>query len=413
MEFLDDEPFKCASQKEPRWALHDNCVCVLRWPHMKNNEEFTERCPLCRTGPAGCNKRLKQPCPKHSCCKAAPKITEYLAKIYRDGQIYPARTKCCLECECKRFRFPVKDQVECRDCEPYPERNPCDEGECPPWPIKDVATAHIYEYAHDLGLSNEDHHIFMAELRDVHPCGFIIRPWYQEVLVTRKPGCLSSLTVKFMPNRKCFMHKINYFDLFNPKVDLHFGDQVLELEHRYLTPRNCPTRKHVYECDTFVIKIKPCPYLRRLRIKVYECPVINEYDVVKKTLENMRSHRDLGFTIYNGRIMAVDHHSPAKCAGFKPDYHIIEVNGESTLNVPDSQIIRMMRSGINDNFCRETEVVVVPERVYKRISDPLIGIVHEVIPNKGFHFGEWVDVKPFGVKYVFLKVFLYIIHLPS
>ncbi len=405
------EPFQRIQQK-----------CVLKFPDRKNFNEFFRICP---THGKLSNSELpkEQPC-NHACLNHCPppdndypcfywdgiplaldSVGQYLEHIHKHGYPYPPYPKALPGSPGDKFENRIKalegHTLSCRPKGPvavethtlrakYPEH--CRR---PKTPIEDIVHAHIYEYAKAMGIEDEVPRVFLSELRHVYPKGFVHRPVIKDVIIYRKPKAIVDLAIKAFPGNKFFVRTIKYSDFYN-SPDLHFGDQIMEIDPRWLEDKKMPTGD-AKDLDMFTMKIMPSPYVRRLKLRVHECAIINEYDVPVKTLENMRSHRDLGFTIHLGRITAVDHHSPAKESGFKPNYHIIEVDGVSVLNFTDEQMVRMMRNRINKHMRREVDVTVIPERVFDTLTDKRVGKHYNVISNAGFNIAFWTEAMISGV----------------
>lgn len=417
------------------WEFEDACTrfqplakveqkCYLKFPERHSYNEFPRICPT--HGILSKADAPKQQLCDYSCYRHCPpppekctcffwdgqpptldSVGEYLQYIHEHGLPYPPPPKAIPGGPSDSFT----DRIKCLEggtlsCKP---RSPVAIGthtvrsvmpedcERPKTPIEDIVHAHIYEYAQALGVEDEVPRVFLSELRRVYPEGFVHRPVFKEVTVFRKPNKIDNLALKALPGGKFFVRTIQYADFFN-SPDIHFGDQVLEIDHQWLEERGMPfVLSHARHLDMFRMKILPSPYMRRITLKVRDCAIINEYDIPKKTLENMRSHRDLGFTIHNGCTTAVDHFSPAKIVGLEPDYHIIEVDGQSVLNCADSQIVRLMRNAINRPNSRKVELAVIPERIYLALVNPKIGKHYNVIRNAGFNIGFWTENKVFGV----------------
>ncbi|VDD82618.1 unnamed protein product [Mesocestoides corti] len=267
----------------------------------------------------------------------------------------------------------------------------------PKTPFRDVARSHLYHYSRDLGIPDEVPRIFLAELRNVYPEGFVRRPVWRDINVYRQPGSIKDLTLKAFPGHKFFICAIKYIEFFK-QADIHFSDQVLEISSTWLPEHRKPQiTSHAESLDYFCLRILPSPYLCKLELRVYNCAVIDEFAIRKRTLENMRSHRDLGFTIHQGCITHVDQFSPAQVCGFKPDYQIVEVNGQSVVSYVDSLIVRLIRNALGRNVGRRVEVAVIPKRVYDVLMDPRKGKHYNVISNAGFNLEFWTAHKVFGV----------------
>ncbi|VDK32441.1 unnamed protein product [Dibothriocephalus latus] len=422
------DPDDYCTKYQPLYRVKPDCV--VEFPDRKNYNEFPVVCPvhgiLCKPGEGafkkGKPKECAYGCPKHcppkgtglpsfyafGVPKAKDSIQEYLDYVWKYGLAFPPPPKPISGGASDKLAnqlLPLRgNSLACRP------RSPCVVGshsvrarrpeECdrPETPIENVSLTHVYHYVKDLGVENEEWKLFYSQLCRVKPEGFVQRPIAQDVYVCRKPKHKQELLVKLLPNNKCFIYNINYNDFFG-QPDVHYADQVMEFNHNYLEDAPQPyTSSHADSMDKFILRLRPCPYLRWLTLRVYECAIINEFTLPRKTMNNMRSHRDLGFTIHKGRITAVDHDSPAKIAGFEPDYHIIEVDRQNVVRCPDSQIIRLMRTALNTNRQRRCEVVVLHERIYQTLEEPKVGKLHRIICNKGFHLDRWVRLSPYGLE---------------
>ncbi|VDM22714.1 unnamed protein product [Hydatigera taeniaeformis] len=257
-----------------------------------------------------------------------------------------------------------------------------------------------YKYCRDLGLVDETARLFVAELRHTFPEGYVERPTWQHVTLFFRPNTLEHLMLRAFPGDKYFVCGIRYQDFNNP-VDLHFGDQVVEIMPIWMQEQikdASQQRSHSDNADGFQAMIIPSPFLRKIELRVYDCPIINEFNIKKRTLENARSNRDLGLAIHRGRVVYIDKASPAKISGLEPDYQIVEVAGESVLEYDDSHIIRLIRTAIRRSLTRAVELAVIPSQFYDVLMDPRRGEVYTLVRDAEFDVNAWSDNKVFGVR---------------
>ncbi|KAF6776358.1 hypothetical protein AHF37_04582 [Paragonimus kellicotti] len=252
----------------------------------------------------------------------------------------------------------------------------------------------VYAYLEDLGLFSEWCAVFRSEMRHVAPADVYIREPQKYVLIYRKRDC-PGLAVNVMPNIKCFVTHIDYSQ-FECKPDLHYGDQILELNHCILQRDLSFAARSSQEQDAFRLRIRPCPYLKWLTITMGSCPLVTEDTCVRPTRDNMRSHLDMGFSIHNGCVTSVAVNSPAHEAGLQPDHHIVEIANIFVANHTDQQIINMIRQRITDSPTRSVLLVVMPEQIHSQLQS--IRNIHHIVINDGFHLDAWVNAVPFGLR---------------
>ncbi|KAH9284273.1 hypothetical protein ECG_03191 [Echinococcus granulosus] len=400
--------------------------CHLTFPDRYNYNEFPRLCPVhgCLSKPnvqrevsclenclLHCQSKLPQKLPKveNGLPKTFDSVESYLKHIHDCDFAYPQTSPGNPGSAADPFDKRVKAlQVDCMISRPksppvietfsFRSRRPGEVGMTKPTFLEGVRSQ-AYKYCRDLGLVDETARLFIAELRHTFPEGYVERPAWQHVTLNFRLNTLEHLMLRAFPGDKYFVCGIRYQD-FNTPVDLHFGDQVVEIMPTWIQEQTTEAPRqqgHASNMDNFQIMIVPSPFLQKIQLRVYDCPIINEFNIKKKTRENTRSHRDLGFTIHRGRIVYIDRASPAKMSGFEPDYQIVEVAGESVLEYDDSHIIRLIRTAIERSSTRATELALVPSRIYDILMDPRKGKVCTIVRDAEFDVNAWSDNKVFGV----------------
>ncbi|KAF7232629.1 hypothetical protein EG68_10096 [Paragonimus skrjabini miyazakii] len=252
----------------------------------------------------------------------------------------------------------------------------------------------VYAYLEDLGLFSEWCAVFRSEMRHVVPADVCIREPQKYVLIYRKRHC-PGLALNVMPNFRCFVTQIDYSQ-FECKPDLHYGDQILELNHCILQRDFSYAARSSQEQDAFRLRIRPCPYLKWLNMTMGSCPLVTEDISIRPTRDNMRSHLDMGFSLINGCVTSVAVNSPAQEAGLQPDHHIVEIENIFVANHTDQQIINMIRQHITDSPTRSVSLVVMPEQIHSQLQS--IRNIHHIVINDGFHLDAWINAVPFGLR---------------
>ncbi|KAL5108645.1 hypothetical protein TcWFU_002791 [Taenia crassiceps] len=401
--------------------------CHLTFPDRNNYNEFPRLCPVhgCLSKPCvqkevSCLEKCLLHCkPKspHSLYrienglpKALDSVEDYLKCIHSSGYTYPRPQRGNPGSAADPFDKRVKAlQVDCMVSRPkspvftetfsFRSRRQGEVGMTKPTFLKGVQSQ-AYKYCRDLGLVDETARLFIAELRHTFPEGYVERQTWQYVTLFFRPNTLEHLRLRALPGDKYFVCGIRYQDFSTP-ADLHFGDQIVEMMPIWMQEqiKDAPKqRNHAGNTDGFQAIIIPSPFFRKIQLRVYDCPIINEFNIKKKTKENTRSHRDLGFTIHRGRIVYIDKTSPASMSGFEPDYHIVEVAGESVLEYDDSHIIRLIRIAIERSSARVVELAVIPSRFYDMLMDSRKGKVCTIVRDAEFDVNAWSENKVFGVR---------------
>ncbi|KAL5965753.1 Syntenin-2 [Taenia solium] len=401
--------------------------CYLTFPDRNNYNEFLRLCPVhgCLSKPCvqkevSCLEKCLLHCQSKSphnlyqiengLPKALDSVGDYLKHIHNCNFTYPRPKPGNPGSAADPFDKRIKAlQVDCMVSRPkspvvketfsFRSRRPGEVGMTKPIFLKGVRSQ-AYRYCRDLGLVDEAARLFIAELRHTFPEGYVERPTWQRVTLFFRPNTLEHLRLRALPGDKYFVCGIRYQDFSTP-VDLHFGDQVVEIMPIWMQEqiKEAPRQQsHADNKDGFQVIIVPSPFLRKIQLRVYDCPIINEFNIKKKTIENTRSHRDLGFTIHRGRIVYIDKASPANMSGFEPDYQIVEVAGESVLEHDDSHIIRLIRTAIGRSSARAVELAVIPSRFFDLLMDPRKGKVCTIVRDAEFDVNAWSDNKVFGVR---------------
>ncbi|KAF8568169.1 hypothetical protein P879_00958 [Paragonimus westermani] len=252
----------------------------------------------------------------------------------------------------------------------------------------------VYAYLDDLGVVNEWSTVLRSEVRHFVPADVHIREPQKYVLIYRKRHC-PGLAVNVMPNVKSFVTYIDYSQ-FECKPDLHYGDQILELNHCILQRDFSFAACSSQEPDAFRLRIRPCPYLKWLNMTMGLCPLVTEDTSIRSTRDNMRSRLDMGFSIFHGCVTSVAVNSPAQEAGLQPNQHIVEIANIFVANHTDQQIINMIRQHIKDSPTRSVSLVVMPEQIHTQLQSTRN--IHHIVINDGFHLDAWVNAVPFGLR---------------
>lgn len=415
-----------SSVEPPKWykdaqpIYHVTSDCVLQWPDEDNCNEFPVICPVhgilsrwclktgkCTCGPA----RLQQSQPDSSSgtLDAAggdqhQSINKILQKLW-GGEDIPCLLKALnsgtpadsLENRRAAFsgeqlsltpRGPVivnshslKALTECNRRKPNVDADK-------------LPLGFVYAYLEDLGLYKEWCVVFKSQLRHMIPPDLNIEEQYKNVVVYRKRH-RSGLLLNIFPKVKCFVTYIDYSQ-FEWRPDLNYGDQVLELYHCILERDSAGAASPPHKHDVFHLRVRPCPFLKKLTLTMGPCPLVTEKEHFKPSRHSLQSHLDMGFSINNGCVTAVAVNSPAREAGLQPDHHIIEVAGTFVAEHKDERIIHMMRQCITESPTRSVNLVVMPERVHAQLQS--MQNTHHVVSNQGFHLNSWVNASPYGLK---------------
>ncbi|CAL8078922.1 unnamed protein product [Calicophoron daubneyi] len=264
----------------------------------------------------------------------------------------------------------------------------------PPRPQPEsLPLGYVYAYLRDLDYFNEWCAVFKSQIRHVLPQDVNCTVQYKEVTVCRKKY-RNGVKINVFPGLSCFVISIDYSD-FEIKPDLHFGDQILELNHCILQHDNIELSRSPQQKDVFRLRVRPCPFLKWLVLKMGPCPLVTEMERVRVRKSASRNHRDLGFQINNGCVTAVAVGSPARQAGLLPDHHIIEVGDRFVATCPDDVIASLIRQNIQASPLREAEIVVMPQRIYNKLKS--VHNLYNIATNEGFNLDAWVKAEPSGV----------------
>lgn len=400
--------------------------CYLKTPDRTFYNEFPRLCPV-----HGCLSRPRiseeesclETCLKH-CKPALPgfsnilengiprpldSVGDYLKYVRRNGFAFPLPSRgnpgSAMDPYEKRIKALEFDAMISRPKSPvvvdtytFRARRP-DEYLAMKPTLPDPVLTHVYRYCRDLGLVDEVVSLFLADLRHEYPDGYVRRPAWKHVTVLFRPDRFQTLTFRVFPGEKYFVCGIRH-NAFTNNADLHFGDQVIEIMPACIQNQisDTPRKSHVDNANCYRFHIIPSPFLKKIQLRVHDCQIIDESKVKKKTMENMRSQRDLGIIILQGKVVHVDKFSPAKMCGIQPDYRIIEVAGESVLEYSDSHIIRLIRNGINSTSAKSVELTVIPTRIYDVIVDPRKGQLFTIVKDAEFDVNAWTDNKVFGAR---------------
>ncbi|XP_062516996.1 protein lin-10-like [Corticium candelabrum] len=130
---------------------------------------------------------------------------------------------------------------------------------------------------------------------------------------------------------------------------LNIGDQITSLNGHSLVGLS------LERCSNIV---KDCRSLQQVKLTIIPCPPVVQVMMIRPDVKY-----SLGFSVQNGTIVSILRGSIAERGGVRVGHRIIDINGQSTVDLPHEKIIEILATAIG-----EIKMKTMPTFLYRLIT---------------------------------------------